>query len=157
MEPRGSKIEDSEEDIKTGDRWVHGTGKMQQVNLNKQPINFALAMAGFSVKPFHLRCKEVDPLFALQRRMFPLIESAIGEPGSQGNDNWRKEYDLEMQQFDPNNFEGLDDIEPYACEPMSSELGGSESKSAVLAERSNKKHVLRLMLRLRRVLPQDAA
>lgn len=149
------RLKVAEEDIRTGGRWMHGTGKMHQVYLDKQPITFALAMAGFSVKPFHLRRNEVAPSLALQRLIFPFIEGAIGAPGSPENELWRKECDLEMQEFDPNNNDNLDDVEPYAFEPNPNPL--KMSKATALAQRSNKKHVLQLMLRLRRVLLQDAA
>ncbi|KAG9061541.1 hypothetical protein KI688_007119 [Linnemannia hyalina] len=149
------RLKIAEEDIRTGGRWVQGTGKMHQVYLEKQPITFALAMAGFSVKPFHLRRNEVAPSLVLQRLIFPFIEKAIGDPGSRENELWRKECDLEMQEFDPNNSDNLDDVEPYAFEPNPNPL--KMNKATALAQRSNKKHVLRLMLRLRRVLLQDAA
>jgi integrase len=80
------RLKVAEEDIRTGGRWVHGTGKMHQVYLDKQPITFALAMAGFSVKPFHLRRNEVAPSLELQRLIFPFIEEATGSPGSQENE-----------------------------------------------------------------------
>src|SRR5690349_17697373 len=149
------RLKVAEEDIRTGGRWVHGTGKMHQVYLDKQPITFALAMAGFSIKPFHLRRNEVSPSLPLQRLIFPFIEEAIGAPGSFENEQWRRECDLEMQEFDPNNNDNLDDVEPYAFEP--NPKLSKVNKATALARRSNKKHVLRLMLRLRRVLLQDAA
>ncbi|KAG9067473.1 hypothetical protein KI688_012256 [Linnemannia hyalina] len=149
-----ARLKVAEEDTRTGGRWGQGTGKMHQVYLDKQPITFALAMAGFSVKPFHLRRNEVAPSLVLQRLIFPFIEEAIGAPGSRENELWRKECDLEMQEFDPNDSDNLDDVEPYAFEPNPNPL--KMNKATALAQRS-KKHVLRMMLRLRRVLLQDAA
>ncbi|KAF9121787.1 hypothetical protein BG015_005733 [Linnemannia schmuckeri] len=134
------RLKVAEEDIRTGGRWVHGTGKMHQVYLDKQPITFALAMAGFSAKPFHLRRNEVSPSLELQRLIFPFIEEAIGTPNSPENNQWRIECDQEMNEFDPNNNDNLDDIEPYAFEPNPNRL--KMNKATALAQRSNKKHVL---------------
>ncbi|KAF8923424.1 hypothetical protein BGZ47_004771, partial [Haplosporangium gracile] len=105
--------------------------------------------------PFHLRRNEVAPSLELQRLIFPFIEEAIGTPNSPENNQWRIECDQEMNEFDPNNNDNLDDIEPYAFQPNPNRL--KINKATALAQRSNKKHVLRLMLRLRRVLLQDAA
>ncbi|KFH74273.1 hypothetical protein MVEG_01486, partial [Podila verticillata NRRL 6337] len=144
-----------EEDIWTGGHWVHGTGKMHQVYLDKQPITFALAMAGFSTKPFHLWQNEVTPSLELQCLIFLFIKEVLGTPNSSENNQWRIECDQEMKEFDPNNNDNLDNIEPYAFKPNPSCL--KMNKATTLAQCSNKKHVLQLMLQLCQVLLQDAA
>lgn len=149
------RLKVAEEDIRTGGRWVQGTGKMHQVYLDKQPITFALAMAGFSIKPFDLRRDEVAPSHTLQEMIFPFIEKMIGAPLSRENIAWREECILEMNEFNPNNNDCLEKIEPYAFDP--SPNNSKVSKGTALVQRSNKKHVLRLLLRLRRIILQDAA
>ncbi|KAG9065425.1 hypothetical protein KI688_002750 [Linnemannia hyalina] len=68
---------------------------------------------------------------------------------------YKKECDLEMLEFDPNNSDNLDDVEPYAFKPNPNLL--KMNNATALAQHSNKKHALQLMLRLRRVLLQNAA
>ncbi|KAG0195468.1 hypothetical protein BGX33_003245, partial [Mortierella sp. NVP41] len=128
---------------------------MQQFYLQKRPTQWALAIAGFRDKPFHLARNEVNPSHALQEMIFPFIETLIGGPGTKKNRDWRKECIMEMDQFDPNNTKELETVLP---EPLVS-LPKSEGtrRPTVYRGRSNVTYVLRLMVRFRRVLLQDAA
>lgn len=151
----GVRLNIPEEDIRTGGRWIQNTGKIQQFYLQKRPTQWALAIAGFRDKPFHLARNEVNPTHALQEMIFPFIETLIGGAGTKKNIDWRKECIMEMDQFDPNNTKELETVLP---EPLVS-LPKSESTRhpTVYRGRSNVTYVLRLMLRFRRVLLQDAA
>jgi hypothetical protein len=97
----GVQLNVPEDDIRTGGRWIQNTGKMQQFYLQKRPIQWSLAIAGYRNKPFHLTRNEVDPSLELQRKLFPFIETLIGRHGTIKNANWRKDCDREMNQFDP--------------------------------------------------------
>jgi hypothetical protein len=113
-------------------------------------------MAGFSDKPFHLKRNEVAPSIELQRLVFDFVENAFGEEeGSEENRLWRLECDNEMMEMDVNNEEDLENIEPYGFTPGSSSTTSHASSWASMS--SNKKFVLKTLLRLRRVLLQDAA
>ncbi|KAG0352353.1 hypothetical protein BGX24_007610, partial [Mortierella sp. AD032] len=148
------RLDIKEEDIRDGGRWIQGTGKMQQFYLQKVPTKFALQIAGFRTKPFHLRRNEVAPSLDLQRLIFPFIESLIGKPDSQENENWRKECDDEMNEVDPHNHEGLEGVlPPVYVKPSKS----NPAKAPIYRKHSNIKFVLRFLLRLRRVILQDAA
>ncbi|KAF8916753.1 hypothetical protein BGZ58_005213, partial [Dissophora ornata] len=50
----GQKMSMSEDDIRFRGRWVANMEKMQQVYLNSIPVKFALGIAGFKNKSFHL-------------------------------------------------------------------------------------------------------
>ncbi|KAF9972913.1 hypothetical protein BGZ73_003885 [Actinomortierella ambigua] len=63
----GQKMGLREEDACIKDRWVQGTGEMQSDYLSNVPINWAMAMAGFKDRPFHLTRNEVKPSEDLQR------------------------------------------------------------------------------------------
>ncbi|KAG0061628.1 hypothetical protein BGZ89_011298, partial [Linnemannia elongata] len=151
----GVRLNVLEEDIRTGGRWIQNTGKMQQYYLQKRPTQWALAIAGFRNKPFHLPRNEVDPPLDLQRQIFPFIESLIGNDGAKKNTEWKRDCDREMEQFDPNNTAELETVLPEPLTPLF-KADGSRPPT-VYRVRSNITFVLRLMLRLRRVLLQDAA
>ncbi|KAF9106205.1 hypothetical protein BGX30_008883, partial [Mortierella sp. GBA39] len=68
---------------------------------------------------------------------------------------WRKECDMEMDQFDPNDFKELVTVLPEPLAPLA-EMKDSR-RPTIYRARSNITYVLRLMVRLRRVLLQDAA
>lgn len=151
----GVQLNIPEEDIGTGGRWIQNTGKMQQFYLQKRPTQWALAIAGFRNKPFHLARNEVNPSHALQGTIFPFIETLIGSPGSKKNTAWRKECIMEMDQFDPNNTKELETVLPESLVSLPESEGSR--RPTVYRGRSNVTYVLRLMVRFRRVLLQDAA
>ncbi|KAF9117347.1 hypothetical protein BGW39_002267 [Mortierella sp. 14UC] len=153
----GVRLNVPEEDIRTGGRWIQNTGKMQQYYLQKRSAQWALAVAGFRNKPFHLTWNEVDPSLELQRMLFPFIENLIGGRGSDKNANWRKDCDREMNQFDPNNTKKLEAVRPQPLVPLPKSKPDSTRRPTVYRVRSNVSFVLHLMLRFRRVLLQDAA
>ncbi|KAF9546856.1 hypothetical protein EC957_009308 [Mortierella hygrophila] len=119
-----------EEEISAGGRWSHDSGKMQQHYLAKRPIMFARYIAGFSDRPFHLKRNKVASSLGLQRLVFDFIEKSFGEKNSEENRIWRMECDEEMKEVIFN---------------ISTPMG------------SNKKFVLKTLLRLRRGLLQDSA
>ncbi|KAI8598829.1 hypothetical protein EDD21DRAFT_417372 [Dissophora ornata] len=50
---------------------------MQQFYLSNYPIPFAFGMTGFREKPLHLKRNEVSPPMELQQEIFPFIETAF--------------------------------------------------------------------------------
>ena len=79
------------------------------------------------------------------------------EPYDKSDDNrkWQESCDKEMKELDPNRSEKLEKVVAVPLRPLSS-LEGTRHPTVYRA-RSNVTYVLRLMLRLRRVLLQDAA
>ncbi|KAK3840222.1 MAG: hypothetical protein JOS17DRAFT_823826 [Linnemannia elongata] len=116
---------------------------MQQFYLQKRPTQWALAIAGFRNKPFHLARNEVNPSHALQGTIFPFIETLIGSPGSKKNTAWRKECIMEMDQFDPNNTKELETVLPESLVSLPESEGSR--RPTVYRGRSNVTYVLRLM------------
>ncbi|KAF9117677.1 hypothetical protein BGW39_001902, partial [Mortierella sp. 14UC] len=121
------------------------------------PTQWALAVAGLRNKPFHLTRNEVDPSLELQRMLFPFIENVIGGRGSDKNAKWQKDFDREMNQFDPNNTKELEAVRPEPLVPLPKSKSDSTRRPTVYKVRSHVSFVLHLMLRFRRVLLQDAA
>ncbi|KAG0379406.1 hypothetical protein BGX24_000571 [Mortierella sp. AD032] len=112
-------------------------------------------MAGFRNKSFLFTRNEVDPSLELHRMLFPFIESLIGDPGTVKNTDCRRDCDKEMNQFDPNNTKEVETILPEPLIPLPE--SDNTRRPTVYRVRSNITFVLRLMLRFRRVLLQDAA
>lgn len=133
-------------DIKDGGRWSAERGRMESFYLSSLPTNFATGMAGFLNKPFYLARNAIAPSLELQREIFPWIENAYGED----NDNWRAECGMEMNEIDPNFYPSMEDELLHrrirsADEPVFSEADVAKSG------------FLRLLLRCRRIILQDAA
>ncbi|KAF9204330.1 hypothetical protein BGZ59_001099 [Podila verticillata] len=141
------------EDIKLGGRWVHGNGRMDQHYMSNIPISFAFGMAGFKDgKPFHLKRNEKAPPVELQEKIFPFIETAFGEPGSEGNKRWRQECLDDMNEKDEDQPEQLDNILPF--DPPASDPSIHPVHEAHFS--MNKKRFFKFLIRLRRVILQDA-
>ncbi|KAI8594344.1 hypothetical protein EDD21DRAFT_359975 [Dissophora ornata] len=143
-----------QEEIRIGGRWVHGVGKMQQFYLSNYPIPFAFGMAGFREKSLHLKRNEVSPPMELQQEIFPFIETAFGEPGTEDREEWQKTCVDEMNEKKQNDSSQLQDVLPLQS-TTTQEAGVPPAHTVHLdvAKRS----FLKLLLRQRRVILQDAA
>lgn len=141
------------EDIKLGGRWVRGSGRMDQHYMSNIPIPFAFGMAGVKDgKPFHLKRNEKAPSIELQEKIFPFIETAFGEPGSEMNKRWRQECVDDMNEKDEDQPEELEGILPL--DSPEAEPGVRPIHSAHIA--MNKKRFFKLLVRMRRIILQDA-
>ncbi|KAG0247367.1 hypothetical protein BG011_001611, partial [Mortierella polycephala] len=108
--------------------------------------------AGFKERPFHLKRNEVSPPLDLQRKVFPFIESSFDN--DKGKDQtWRKECDMEMMEYNPNEKRQLRDIKPRIPMPSTYEKAPVHFSDSMRA----KQCYLRMLLRTRRIILQDAA
>ncbi|KAG0028300.1 hypothetical protein BGZ83_005089, partial [Gryganskiella cystojenkinii] len=106
------------EDIKLGGRWVRGNGRMDQHYMSSIPIPFAFGMANVKDgRPFHLKRNEISPPVELQQMIFPFIETAFGQPGSEANERWRQECLDDMNEKDEDQPEQLESILPLEPPP----------------------------------------
>ncbi|KAF9084167.1 hypothetical protein BGX27_003905, partial [Mortierella sp. AM989] len=141
-------------------RWVQGTGKMQQYYLSNLPVRFARGIAGFRSKSSHLRRNELVPPETLQQSIFPFIEDAYRDHGDEAHQRWLQECKEEMDEVNQNDFEA-DDEEEDTQEVVI--ISSRKSKTTIENERTSesggdiaKKRFLKLLIRLRRVILQDA-
>lgn len=102
---------------------------------------FAFGMAGFHSRPFYLKRNTVSPPLSLQRQVFPFIEGALYGPGTLLHQTWVDMCDRTMA-------ESQDTVDPFAQEDA------SEFDKADLAD---KRDFLLMLMRMRRVILQDAA
>ncbi|KAG9322912.1 hypothetical protein KVV02_003439 [Mortierella alpina] len=138
------------EDINFGGRWVRGSGRLDIHSVSNIPIRFAFGMAGFREgEPFHLRRNEIPPSVQLQETIFPFIEKAFGEPGSEANQRWRQECLDEMNEKYEDQPDQLKDTLPLDLSTGTDDAPGAHIDL-------NKKRFFKMLLRLRRVILQDA-
>ncbi|KAI8637895.1 hypothetical protein BD408DRAFT_436565 [Parasitella parasitica] len=131
-------------DLKHGGGWREGLSRLETNYIGKLPLPFARGMAGFKNKPFHLERNIISPSIDLQRKIFPWIESVYGV-----SKEWYDVCTREMNEYDDN----YDDGE----EPEHSQMNVVEEDGQVTAADINKRGFLKLLVRLRRVILQDAA
>ncbi|CAO3657686.1 unnamed protein product [Mucor hiemalis] len=149
--------------IKKGGGWKDGLGRLETHYLGKVPSEFARGMAGFWVKPFGLsRKNRVDPPVELQEKFFPWIEDVFGE-----NASWNKECIDKMNQIDDSEFieedSPIEIIEEVVAEGENEQSSSSRRKGKqreTVADQSidaAKRGFLKLLVRCRRIILQDAA
>lgn len=118
-------------------------------------------MAGFQDKPFYLARNSILPPLELQRSIFPWIEDYFGSD----NYEWKKTCEKEMHEYDENE-DDESDIEEEILEFVEEDGQIIEkrrkpsAKKVASVERSvdtAKRGFLRLLVRCRRVILQDAA
>lgn len=148
--------------IKKGGGWKDRLGRLETHYLGKVPSEFARGMAGFWNRPFGLERNRVDPPLQLQQMVFPWIEDFFGE----SNAAWKKECLDEMNQKDESEFHE-EDVETEFVEEKIRKNDASQSTSKKGKERqavivyqtidAAKRGFLKLLLRCRRIILQDAA
>lgn len=153
----GQRLSVPEEDIRRAGRWVQGTGKMHQYYLSSLPIPFARSVARFRTRPFHLKRNQVAPSISLQELVFPFIVSAYDAQGEKASARWKMECIDEMNEIgDDDEDENLDkEIQDFRDRWMDikvSQGGQTAARTLGIA----KKNFLKLLLRLRRIILQDA-
>lgn len=143
------------EDIKKAGRWVHQNSKLDEYYDDDPSYLFAVQMAGFlgGQVPFHLKRNEISPSLELQRQIFPFIETAFGPPGSSEYDEWQEECIHEMEERNANDPSQLSNVLPLQYDPNVRGFVPSNTRQSDLA----KQCFLKALLRLRRVILQDAA
>lgn len=145
-----------EEEIRRAGRWVQGTSKMHQYYLSSLPVPFARAIAGFGKKPFYLKRNDIVPSLDLQRRIFPFIEGAYDAHGEEARQRWRAECRDVMNEVEVDDEDSLEhelqDIKDNWLTIRVSQRGQVATRTPGIA----KKNFLKLLLRLRRVILQDA-
>ncbi|OAQ25245.1 hypothetical protein K457DRAFT_23336 [Linnemannia elongata AG-77] len=143
------------EDIKKAGRWVHQNSKLDEYYDDDPSYLFAVQMAGFlgGQVPFHLKRNEISPSLDLQRQIFPFIKTAFGPPGSSEYDEWQEECMHEMEETNTNDPSQLSSVLPLQYDPNVRGFVPSNTRQSDLA----KQCFLKALLRLRRVILQDAA
>ncbi|KAG2206098.1 hypothetical protein INT47_003747, partial [Mucor saturninus] len=153
--------------IKRGGGWKDRLGRLETHYLGKLPSPFARGMAGFWEKPFSLARNTVSPSLELQRTIFPWIESYFGV----GNVEWEAACDKEMKEIDENededdnviNLEIRSQADPVEFVEEDGRMLLKEKKSNGKQKKTQnsidtaKRGFLRLLIRCRRIILQDAA
>lgn len=126
-------------------------------------------MAGFWEKPFSLARNDVSPPMELQKMIFPWIEDYFGA----GNEEWVAAYEKEMAEVDENEDEDenvinreIDEeadeeptqfVEENGIINMREKKGKGKQKASQSSINTAKRGFLRLLIRCRRIILQDAA
>ncbi|KAI8637181.1 hypothetical protein BD408DRAFT_486420 [Parasitella parasitica] len=146
-------------DLKHGCGWKEGLSRLETNYIGKLPLPFARGMAGFKSKPFHLERNIISPSIELQRKVFPWIESVYGV-----NKEWYEVCTREMNEYDDNYDDGEEPEDSQMNVVEEDGQGGSKARveqthesAQVTAAEINKRGFLKLLVRLRRVILQDAA
>ena len=152
--------------IKRGGGWKDRLGRLETHYLGKLPSQFARGMGGFWDKAFHLPRNNASPSLELQRLIFPWIEDYFGSE----NEAWKKNCEKEMREVDENEDDGISDNDDDEDDSnvefveengrMVQESGQRIRKAQPTTQRSTdtaKRGFLRLLVRCRRVILQDAA
>ncbi|KAF9975111.1 hypothetical protein BGZ75_000622 [Mortierella antarctica] len=124
---------------------------MHQHYLAKLPIGFARGMAGFKDRPYHVPRNELVPPIELQKKIFPWIEEAMGQPDSRERRLWEKQCLEEMTDTETHRTVDRMDITHYKDAASEAVLENHEDESAIA-----KAKFLKLLVYLRRVILQDA-
>ncbi|KAI7851182.1 hypothetical protein BDC45DRAFT_514994, partial [Circinella umbellata] len=118
-------------------------------------------MAGFWDKPFRLPRNNVSPSLKLQKMVFPWIEDCYGPD----NDPWKKFCEHEMYERDENDddsddgdCENVEFVEQDGIQHQHSKNERSKAPSSLQRGADTaKRGFLRLLVRCRRIILQDAA
>ncbi|ORZ27810.1 hypothetical protein BCR41DRAFT_418814 [Lobosporangium transversale] len=144
----------SQDDIKAGGRWTAKRGRMESFYLPCLPSRFALGMAGFYSKSFFLLRNSIRPSNALQLLVFPWIEDIFGK----NNKWWRDECLKEMDEVDPNSLPNIRAVLGSTVAVEATQVANSSSKKNIYSENEiSTCGFLRLLVRCRRIILQDAA
>ena len=147
--------------IKKGGDWKDRLGRLETHYLGKLPSQFARGMAGFWDKPFRLPRNNVSPSLKLQKMVFPWIEDCYGTD----NDPWKKFCEHEMYERDENDddsddgdCENVEFVEQDGIQHQHSKNERSKAPSSLQRGADTaKRGFLRLLVRCRRIILQDAA
>ncbi|ORZ15419.1 hypothetical protein BCR41DRAFT_353730 [Lobosporangium transversale] len=127
---------------------------MENFYLPCLPSKFALGMAGFYNEPFFLARNSVIPPKALQLMIFPWIEDFFGK----NNVWWRNECLREMDEVDPNIVPDISAASKPGTAVETNQLAGPSSNTILYSELDiSTSGFLRLLVRCRRIILQDAA
>ncbi|CAO3649705.1 unnamed protein product [Mucor hiemalis] len=147
--------------IKRGGGWKDRLGRLETHYLNKVPSEFARGMAGFWAKPFGLERNRVDPPVEIQKLVFPWIEGYFGDDAA-----WKQECMNEMRQVDESEFHGEETLAEFVEEDVEednltdSQRRKGKQREVVAVHHSldaAKRGFLKLLIRCRRIILQDAA
>ncbi|KAG0267025.1 hypothetical protein BG011_009773 [Mortierella polycephala] len=143
-------------DIKAGGRWTADRGRMESFYMPSLPSDFAMGMAGFLNKPFYLKQNNVNPPAQLQLTIFPWIKDIYDE----NNKYWKEQCMkgmIEVYDNAPRPMETSGEPLPGALSPIND---GNESHintgTFCTKEDAAKNDFLKLLLRCRRIILQDA-
>ncbi|KAF9192382.1 hypothetical protein BGZ49_003426 [Haplosporangium sp. Z 27] len=132
-----------------------------QYYLSNLAIPFARGIAGFKEKPFHLRRNEIVPSESLQRKIFPFIETAYSAKPEEERALWLQTCRDEMNDISKDDGcgegddERLGNLNVVISKRNNKKREGDEVDPAARSAFAKKKF-LKLLLRLRRAVLQDA-
>ena len=138
------------EDIRHLGRW--SMGQMEAFYAPRNPINGAFAMAHFKNEPYFIERDLVTPPLELQRKIFSCIEDTFDVDHPELRDSWIKDCESQMKAIDPT-IPTEDDLHFV---PADSDSNEKTAKSLVQSAIVDRKAFLQLLVRLRRVILQDA-
>ncbi|GJJ71712.1 hypothetical protein EMPS_04069 [Entomortierella parvispora] len=143
------------DEIRKAGRWQQNTTKLDQYYDDDPSYHFAVQLAGFlgGEVPFHLKRNEISPSLDLQQQIFPFIETACGPPGSPAYNEWQEECIQEMEERNANEASQLQNVVPLQYDSSIRGMVSANTRQSEMA----KKCFLKALLRLRRVILQDAA
>ncbi|KAF9969414.1 hypothetical protein BGZ73_008230, partial [Actinomortierella ambigua] len=142
----------SMDDIRHLGRW--SMGQMENFYAPKNPTRGAFCLAHFAPnEPYILERDLVTPPIDLQRLLFPWIESNFDDDMSEKATSWREECVKEMKGIDPN----VATDEDIFWESKGRRTLGEFSRSLSTDSLITRVGFLKLLVRLRRVILQDAA
>lgn len=144
--------------------------------MTKLPERFAVGMGGYFETPFHLARNRVTPDHDLQAQIFPWIEGAFDLADGSSDMVWRKECKDMMNEIDENEVKEMVVLADKTPTPTPSSTkskskfkgkgrkldntnSGEESAVAVTSDSDvvAMRAFLKLLLRCRRIILQDAA
>ncbi|GJJ67805.1 hypothetical protein EMPS_00151 [Entomortierella parvispora] len=138
------------EDIRHLGRW--SMGQMEAVNAPRNPVNGAFAMAHFQNEPYFVERDLVTPPLELQRKIFSWIEKTFDVDHPELRDSWIEDCQSQMKAIDPT--EPTEDDLHYM--PPRSDSNEKTGEDLVQSAAVDRKAFLQLLVRLRRVILQDA-
>ncbi|GJJ71587.1 hypothetical protein EMPS_03937 [Entomortierella parvispora] len=138
------------QDIQHLGRWV--MSQMMSFYAPKNPIKGAYYMAHFNGtdEPYILARDLAVPPAELQRLVFPWLEDAFNGCSDDVVKDWHKTCELEMTDYDPEEI-GESDLFHEAKDEIPGAQSGLEQSA-----HTDKKAFLKLLVRMRRVILQDA-
>lgn len=138
------------EDIRHLGRW--SMGQMEAFYAPRNPINGAFMMAHFKNEPYFIERDLVTPPLELQWKIFSWIEETFDVDHPELQDSWIKDCESQMKAVDPT-VPTEDDLHFV---PADSDSNEKTAKSLVQSAIVDRKAFLQLLVRLRRVILQDA-
>ncbi|KAF9079265.1 hypothetical protein BGX27_006714, partial [Mortierella sp. AM989] len=123
------------------------------------PVTFARGIAGYRGVPVHIKRNELVPPIGLQKQIFPFVESAYKSQSKETQERWERECEDDMNELDTDGFVSLEEeVRIFKERWLTNRTRAIETDADVVAADPDiaKRRFLKLLVRLRRVILQDA-